>query len=196
MTPETVTQTVPGFLVGERVYLRPVEKEDLVQIQKWANDPEIRRLTGEVRPMSRAEAEGFLQKVHHDPDRVWFMIVLRNGDRVIGEAGLLRIFPAWRTTDLSIIIGERDTWGQGHGTEAILLLLDYAFGSLNCHRVSVGVVGFNERALSFYENVGFQQEGVQRDGYYHDHEYHDFVMMSILEHEFRARQGKVTQSRQ
>jgi RimJ/RimL family protein N-acetyltransferase len=50
----------------------------------------------------------------------------------------------------------------------------------------VGVVGFNERALSFYEKVGFKREGVQRDGYYYDHTYYDFVMMSILEDEFQA----------
>jgi len=172
-----------GFLVGERVYLRPVEREDLVHIRKWANDPQIRRLTGEVRPMTAAAAERFFEKVNNDEDRVWFMVVLREDDRVIGEAGLLRMFPAWRATDLSIILGEVDAWGQGYGTEAIKLLLDYAFGSLNFHRVAIGVVGFNERALRFYERVGFRREGVQRDGYYHGGRYHDFVMMSMLEDE-------------
>ena len=112
--------------------------------------------------------------------------MLREGDRVIGEAGLLRIFPPWRTTDLTLIIGEQDAWGRGYGTEAITLLLDYAFGCLNIHRVAVGVVGFNQRALRFYESVGFRREGIQRDGYYYDHQYHDFVMMSLLADEFRA----------
>jgi diamine N-acetyltransferase len=174
------------FLLGQRIYLRPPEQRDLDLIAKWANDPEIRRLTGEVMPMSKAAAAGFLEKVRTDPDRVWFMIALQADNRVIGEAGLLRMFNPWRTTDLSLIIGEQDTWGKGYGTEAMLLLLDYAFGYLNFHRVSVGVVGFNERALRFYEKVGFKREGFQRDGYYYAHEYHDFVMMSILENEFRA----------
>ena len=173
-----------GFLVGERVYLRPVEREDLVHIRKWANDPQIRRLTGEVRPMTAAAAERFFEKVNNDEDRVWFMVVQREDDRVIGEAGLLRMFPPWRATDLSIILGEVDAWGQGYGTEAIRLLLDYAFGSLNFHRVAIGVVGFNERALRFYERVGFRREGVQRDGYHYGGRYHDFVMMSMLEDEY------------
>ena len=173
-----------GFLVGERVYLRPVEREDLVHIRKWANDPQIRRLTGEVRPMTAAAAERFFEKVNNEEDRVWFMVVLREDDRVIGEAGLLRMFPPWRATDLSIILGEVDAWGQGYGTEAIRLLLDYAFGSLNFHRVAIGVVGFNERALRFYERVGFRREGIQRDGYYYGGRYHDFVMMSMLEDEY------------
>lgn len=175
-----------GFLIGPRVYLRPLGREDLTLVQKWANDPEIRRLTGQVPPMSQAAAEEFYDKVRSDPDRVWFIIVLRETNQPVGEAGLLRMFYPWRTTDLSLIIGEKDAWGQGYGREAILLLLDHAFGALNFHRVSLGVVGFNRRALGFYESIGFKQEGIQREGYFSDHEYHDFVMMSILEDEYRA----------
>ena len=177
-----------AFLVGQRLYLRPLEEDDLVCVRKWANDPEIRRLTGEVTPMSQAGAAEFLERVRSDKDRLWFVVVLKEGDRAIGEAGLLRMFHPWRTTDLSLIIGEKDAWGKGYGREAIQLLLDYAFGCLGFHRVVVGVVGFNERAIRFYEKVGFRREGVQRDGYYYNHEYHDFIMMSILEHEFREKQ--------
>jgi len=174
-----------AFLIGERVYLRPLEKEDLSSIQAWANDPEVRRLTGEVSPMSQSAAEQFFERVRTDRDRVWLVIARLADDRIIGEAGLLRIFSAWRTTDLSLIIGDKGAWEQGYGTEAILLLLDHAFGDLNMHRVAVGVVGFNQRALRFYEKVGFRREGVEREGYFHDHVYHDFVRMSILEHEYR-----------
>ena len=185
MTGDEKSANPPRFLIGERVYLRPLEKEDLPLVRKWANDPEIRALIGEVTPMSQAGAEEWFERVRADRDRVWFIVALKEDDRSIGEAGLLRMFPAWRTTDLSIIVGEKDAWDKGYGSEAIRLLLDYAFGTLNFHRVAVGVVGFNERAIRFYEKAGFKQEGIQRDGYYCNHAYHDFVMLSILEDEFR-----------
>lgn len=175
------------FLIGDRVHLRPVEPEDLPSICTWANDPEIRGLTGEVLPMSSKRAADFLEKIHKEPDRIWFSVVLKEDNRLIGEAGLLRMFHPWKTTDLALIIGEKDCWGKGYGTEAIKLLLDYAFGYLSFHRVAVGVVGFNKRALQFYEKVGFKKEGIQRDGYYYNHRYHDFIMMSILEDEFRKK---------
>jgi RimJ/RimL family protein N-acetyltransferase len=127
--------------------------------------------------MTEGDAEAFYEKVQQEESRVWLIIALREDDRPIGECGLLRLFPAWRTTDLSIILGEKDAWGRGYGSEAIRLLLDYAFGALNLHRVAIGVVGFNERALRFYEKVGFRREGVQRAGYFYDHAYHDFVML-------------------
>lgn len=175
-----------GFLIGERVCLRPLVRGDLDQIRNWTNDPQLRRLTGHVQPMTETACEEFYQRTQDQTSRVWFIITLKATGKAIGEAGLLRMFPAWRTTDLTMIIGEREERGKGYGTEAINLLLDYAFGCLNFHRVAVGVVGFNEDALRFYANVGFTREGVQRDGYYYDHRYHDFVMMSLLEEEYRA----------
>ncbi|MDO9633547.1 MAG: GNAT family protein [Paludibacter sp.] len=185
MTFDEKSKIKSGFLIGKRVYLRALEKEDLICIQKWSNDPEIRKLTGEVVSMSQADANKFLERVYSDNTREWFAIIVKENDRVIGETGLLRMFPAWRTTDISIIIGEKDAWEKGYGTEAILLLLDYAFRCLNFHRVAIGVVGFNKRAISFWKKIGFKKEGVQRDGYYYNHKYFDFVMMSILEDEFR-----------
>lgn len=182
----TKPKPVTPFLCGSRVYLRPVEEDDLTSLRIWFNDPEIRRLIGEVTPMSAAGAEQFYAQIKTDINRVWFTVVLKENDHIIGEAGLLRIFYPWRTADLSIILGDKFYWGKGYGSEAILLLMDYAFGSLALHRLSIGVVGFNERALKFYEKVGFRREGIQRDGYFSNHQFSDFVMMSILEDEFRA----------
>ena len=185
MPPDSASHAPVAFLQGERVLLRPFEREDLVYVRKWLNDPEIRHLTGEVLPMSQAAAEAWYERAKSDPERVWFAIVEKDSGQVIGETGLLRMFHAWRTTDLTIIIGEKSAWGKGYGTEALRLLMDYAFGSLNFHRIAIGVVSTNERALRFYEKAGFRREGVQRDGYYYNHKYQDFIMMSILEDEYR-----------
>jgi diamine N-acetyltransferase len=174
------------FLTSQRIYLRPFEKDDLSVLRTWSNDVEIRALTGEVTPMSSAAADRYYERLTADDTRIWFAVVLRENDRMIGETGLLRIFYPWRTADLSIIIGDKFCWRKGYGTEAIQLIMDYAFGALALHRLSIGVVGFNQHALQFYEKAGFKREGIQRDGYFHNHQFSDFVMMSILEDEFRT----------
>lgn len=184
MHPKKKTRAPQESLVGEGIYLRPFRKSDLPHVMKWSRDPEIRKLTGETEPMSRAKAEEWYRKMRREEDRVWFTIVLKDGDRVIGESGLLRIFKPWRCTDMTIIIGEKDAWGAGYGTEAGRLVLDHAFKKLGLHRVSIGVVGFNKRALRFWEGLGFKREGAQRDGYYCEGRHSEFVMMSILENEY------------
>jgi diamine N-acetyltransferase len=173
-------------LTAPDVLLRPLEDRDVPSLVRWSEDSGLRRLIGEVAPMDPGEAAIFLERARTDATREWYAVTLKNG-RVIGEAGLLRMFPAWRTADLSVIIGEAGQRGKGHGTQAVRLLLDRAFGDLGMHRVAVGVVGFNEGALRFWERLGFRREGVQRDGYLAEGRYHDFVMMSLLEGEYRGR---------
>ena len=104
---------------------------------------------------------------------------------VIGETGLLRMFPAWHQTDLTIIIPDPKNQRKGYGTEAITIMLDMAFKELSMHRVSIGVVALNTNALNFYKKIGFKQEGVLEEAYYYDNEYSDFIMLRILRQEWK-----------
>jgi len=62
-----------------------------------------------------------------------------------------------------ILIGERDYWGKGYGTDAMRVFMRYAFQEWNLHRLSLRVFGFNQRALRSYEKCGFVYEGVNRN---------------------------------
>ena len=177
----------PRFIMGNGLTLRRFEREDVAHVRRWMDDPELRTLVGATSALSEEEAAKWFERVGNDPSRIWYAIVVDEDDAVVGEAGLLRLVPEWRTTDMTIIIGEPDRRGKGYGSEAGRLLLDLAFNYLGLHRVAIGVVGFNDGALSFWRRLGFREEGVQRQGYFHDGAFHDFVMMSVLEDEWRAR---------
>jgi len=177
------------FIIGDTVILRPIEPEDLAFIQTWVNDPEVRAGLGEYRPASRHALQKWLDRVYEDVNRVWFVSVLKENNRVIGDGGFLRIDQVWRTADISICVGEKDVWRRGYGTEVMHLMLDYGFGTLNLHRIALGVFTFHEQAIRFYEAIGFRREGVLRDGIFHAHAYHDVILMSLLEDEYRAMQG-------
>lgn len=181
------------FLEAEDIYLRPFEKEDVVFFNRWYNDPGTRAKIGEVGPTSIFQAEKIIER--NDKDSVWFAIVRKIDDKVIGETGLLRMFYAWATTDLTIIIPDKEDQHKGYGKQAIKLIMDYAFGYLNFNRIAIGVVGFNENALKFYEKVGFKKEGIQEEGYYYNYKYYDFVMMRILKREFMELGRNNTKSR-
>ena len=119
---------------------------------------------------------------HKSENSVWFTITDLDGN-IIGETGLLRIFPAWHQTDLTIIIPDPKMQHKGYGTEAIRIMLDMAFNKYEMHRV--GVVGLNTDALEFYKKIGFKQEGILEEAYYYNNEYSDFIMMRILSHEWK-----------
>lgn len=105
----------------------------------------------------------------------------------MGETGLLRMWPVWHCTDLSIIIPNPADQGCGYGTEALGLMFHLAFETYDMNRIAIGVVGKNDSALRFYERLGFRREGVQEQGYYYNGEYSDFVMMRLLRGEWDPR---------
>lgn len=172
------------FLESKNIYLRPFIKEDIPFLLCWYNDFETRLKRGDIAPTNYLDVEKMIDR--KEEDRIWFAIVRKSDNKIIGETGLLRMFPAWGTTDLTITIPDPTCQHKGYGTEAINLLMNYTFGHLNFNRIAIGVVGFNHKALDFYEKVGFKKEGIQEEGYYCNYQYSDFVMMRILKREFIA----------
>jgi RimJ/RimL family protein N-acetyltransferase len=82
------------------------------------------------------------------------------------------------------VIGEREYWGKGYGTDAMNLLTRYAFMELNLHRVSLGVHSYNTRALRCYEKAGFRTEGAIRGETFREGRRSDDIYMGILRREW------------
>ncbi len=173
---------------GETVILREQREEDAAFFAYWFSQPEIMFRCGFTEPTDAEKERRRISEDHRSGDSVWFTITDREG-AIIGETGLLRMFPAWHCTDFTIIIPDPDMQHKGYGTEAIGMMLDMAFDELEMNRVSIGVVGLNTDALAFYKKIGFKQEGIQEQGYFYNGEYSDFVMMRILREEWRAGSG-------
>lgn len=179
-------RSVVKVMEGKQIYLRPANVEDLEDYYQFLCDPESARLTGSQQIFSKQSAAGWLEKISTpDSSRVDLMIMTQDSDQLIGEVVLNDMDPVNRFANIRIGIGGQANRGKGYGTEALLLMLEYAFGTLHLHRVELGVFSFNDRAIHVYEKIGFKREGVQRDVLYLNHQYHDSIMMSILEHEFR-----------
>ena len=173
---------------GEKIILRQQREEDAEYFAYWFNQPLIMFQCGFTEPTDKEAELRYITEYHRSDDSVWFTITDIDGS-VIGETGLLRMFPAWHCTDLTIIIPDPEKQNKGYGTEAIRLMLDMAFNEYGMNRVSIGVVGLNTDALEFYQKVGFRQEGMQEQGYYYDGEYSDFIMMRILREEWQLEPG-------
>ena len=103
---------------------------------------------------------------------------------LIGEVDLWLESWAHGEAWTGVVIGERDRWGHGYGTEALWLILRYAFTELNVRRVSLNVFANNLRAIRSYEKTGFRHEGVVRSDCRRDGERWDTVFMGILREEW------------
>lgn len=169
---------------GKSIILREQREEDAPFFAYWFNQPEIMFQCGFEKPTDEEEVKTYINVYHRSEDSLWFTITDLEGN-ILGETGLLRMFPAWHCTDLTLIIPDPKMQHKGYGTEAIRIMLNIAFNEYEMNRVAVGVVGLNSNALAFYRKIGFKQEGIQEQGYFYNNEYSDFIMMRILRSEWK-----------
>ncbi len=119
-------------------------------------------------------------------DEYWFLIHRLSDDRPIGFVSVNGI--AWTHGNgwVSIGIGEMDCWGQGFGTDAMRVLLRYAFEELNLQRLSLNVFSYNERGRRSYLKTGFTTEGIGRESLLRNGQRWDEYFMGILREEWQA----------
>ena len=171
------------MIYGERVRFRHTEREDLPAFVKWFNDPEVRQGLAIYLPMSLANEEKWFEGMLQRPlEEQVLCIEMKDGDewRLIGNCGVFGIDKRVRSAEVGIMIGEKEYWNQGYGTEAMQLLLKHGFNTLNLNRIFLRVYETNPRAIRSYEKAGYVHEGRQRQAQYIDGQYVDDFIMSVL----------------
>lgn len=176
-------------ILGENVYLSPATFEDVEAYTKWMNDFNITDYTGvssNVYSLEK-EREWLEEKLKYSSNKdMLFDIVAIDGDRLLGNISLIGINYIDRKANLGILIGENDDRSKGYGTEAIRLLLDFAFNYLNLNNVGLSLIECNNRAKRCYEKAGFKEFGRRRKVIFVNGKYYDQIYMDILAEEFKG----------
>jgi len=169
------------FVRGELVYLRPPTDGDIPLFLKWFNDEEVRRYIKGTFPMMEAEEIEWLRELHKKKnEHIVFVIVEAKTNTAIGTIGLHRINWKDRRATTGTVIGEKDFWGRGYGSEAKMLLLNYAFNTLNLRKICSIVYGFNKRSQAYNRKCGYRAEGVFKSHVFKNGKYCDEVHMAMF----------------
>jgi RimJ/RimL family protein N-acetyltransferase len=176
------------MIVGEKVRLRPIERDDLPRFVEWFGDPEVRRHLDLYLPFSLTQEERWFESIQErldEGDAVMLTIETAEGAH-IGNVSLMPIKWKDRGAKLGITIGDRSYWDNSYGSDAVRAMLKTAFREMNLHRVFLRVHEDNVRGIRCYEKVGFQHEGTMRESVFKGEDYYDVHFMSILESEFET----------
>ena len=173
------------FLKGRNVSLRPVEKTDLPIIVRWINDPEVRFFLEAYLPQNNKDEEEWLERLSkRKPDDITLLIV-KTGGEPIGVMGIHNIKWRDRVATTGALIGAKECWGKGLGSEAKLLLLDYAFNTLNLRKICSNAIAYNERSIRYSLRCGYKEEGKLKAHIFRAGEYHDLVQLAIFRENFK-----------
>jgi len=174
---------VPTIKGKDGLILRPMSVADAKDFRSYFMDSEVTvflKRHGDAMTL-KAEKE-WIKKTQRDPNKATFSIEV-DGE-LIGNVSLNKISKEHKHAEYGIAIGNKKFWGQGHGTEAGKLILDFAFRRLKLHRVYLSCWAFNERGYRSYKRIGFKDEGIYREHLYRNGHYHDRFNMGILKNEF------------
>jgi RimJ/RimL family protein N-acetyltransferase len=151
-------------LVGDGIVLRELEPGDVSErYAAWMNDVEVTRyLETEAGDHSVASLRAYVEQVEADPTSHLFAIRERAGDRHIGNIKIGPVEAIHGRADIGLVIGERDTWGRGHATEAIALVSAWAFAELGVHKLTAGAYEPNVGSILAFERAGFHVEARRR----------------------------------
>ena len=176
------------LLTGDLVRLTAEDPQIIAEtFSRWGRDSEYTRLLDNdpARMASVRRTREWIEKVSEKEqvDETFFLVRSLEDNALIGFIGLFAI--EWNHGDawVGIGIGDRQYWGKGYGTDAMRVMLRYAFTELNLHRVTLGVFEYNPRAIRSYEKAGFKVEGILRQYLHREGRYWDEVMMGILREE-------------
>ncbi|GAC1639593.1 MAG: GNAT family protein [Ktedonobacteraceae bacterium] len=176
-------------IAGEKVALGPFHRGMIPLLSKWDNDFEVSFFSGDpLRSMPRETTESRFEQSSREisRDRVEFIVYEKATLRPIGLAELRRINYRSRTADYGILIGEKDCWSKGYGTETTLLMLDYGFSILNLHNITLETYAYNERAIKAYQRAGFRIMGRRREVNKWGGKLYDEIIMDCLSTEFET----------
>ncbi len=175
-------------IVGERVALGPLRGDVAPLWQRWLNDYTVRRTFGTPDVVTREKAAAELAELPTFANHAFFLLYERRGAdgdlRPIGFTYLTAIDYRNRTAEYGIMIGEADARGRGYGTEATLLMLDYAFTALGLHNVLLRVYEPNRAGKWAYEKARFTEFARRRGSKMIGGRLWDTIFMECLSTDF------------
>ena len=185
----------PVVIEGEKVALGPIVEEDLDKFWFWVNDKTVTQYLSDklfLGVYTRSMEEKWIRSVlEGDKNTLTFAILLKPEYEVIGVISLGKVDWISRNAELGVFIGNKDLWGQGLGSEAIVLLLDYAFNVLSLIKVYLRVIEYNRRAIRAYVKVGFREVGRLRKHIFRGGRFWDVIIMEIHSDEFDQKKSKI-----
>ena len=179
---------------GHDIRFGPIDHEKDPAIEaSWTHDSDFMRMmeTAPARPLSVAllkkQYEKLEKQMDEDKNFFYFTIRAREDDHLIGKAIIQWIEWSNGNGFLRLGIGAAQDRGRGLGTQALRLLLRFAFAELNLFRVTALVPEYNEAALALLKKFGFTQEVCRRKSLERDGRRWDLYVFGLLKDEWQSR---------
>ena len=171
-------------MVGKRVNLTTITKNDLKTLQKWRNSNEIWPYNSQYILLNMNNQKQWYEKnLEKKSNRIMFIITNKLG-KAIGICGLIDINSKDKSASIAIIIGEIKYHNKGLGKEVLQLLVSYGFTKLKLHKIDAEVFAYNQKSIILFKKMKFKQEAIMRDCLWRYNKWWNIYKFSLIQNEY------------
>ncbi len=172
------------FISGSKICLREVHREDLELFKLWRNDANLTKNFRTVGPI--VSQDWYWNNIVLSDKHKVFTIIKKENQIPIGEIRTSFINWVDGTGEIGILLNPIEKQ-KGYGSEALDLILDFAFNRLRLNRIEAQYLETNIPSAKLFKKAGFTIEGILRHTKYFDDSYHNSVVASILASEYKGK---------
>ena len=155
--------------------------EDAYNDYSWRVDSELTRLDAST-PLASSFEEylaGYTREFRHSPNQRYYFAIETTEGRHIGNCLCYGVDKYKKQAELGIMIGDRDYWDKGYGTDAITTMVSHIFRQTDLKRIYLKTLNSNGRAQRCFKKCGFNPFGhLSSDGY-------SFVLMELYHEQWQ-----------
>ena len=164
------------------MHLRPIVTADATErYTNWLNDKSVNQyLESRFEHATSSSVHNYIKEVLADKHSYFFAIIENTNGEHIGNIKLGPVHSHHKTGDIGFFIGEKSSWSKGYATEAILLIVTFAFKKLKLRKVTAGAYASNAGSIRVLQKAGFKQEGLRTKQYRSGRGYTDALLFGKL----------------
>ncbi len=152
-------------LSGQHISLRALEPTDVDLLYQWENDTEVWEVSHTQTPFSKLVLKEYLSAAYQDiytTKQLRLVIETNSEKKAVGCIDLFDFEPNHQRVGVGILIANKDERRKNYATEALGLLKEYCFTTLNVHQIFCNITTDNEPSILLFQKEGFEITGIKK----------------------------------
>ncbi|MBK5209904.1 MAG: GNAT family N-acetyltransferase [Flavobacteriaceae bacterium] len=168
-------------LHGKNSNLRALEPEDLDFLFSTENNESFWEISGTQTPYSKYILQKYIENAHQDiyEAKQYRFVICNTQNTPVGMIDLFDFNPQHKRVGVGILILP-EYQGEGFGSEALEMIIDYAFTYLNVHQIFANITANNKSSITLFEKFNFKKIGIKKDWIFADTNYKDEILYQLI----------------
>jgi RimJ/RimL family protein N-acetyltransferase len=169
-------------ILGKKTILRLLGKHDLKNSLTWLKDPSVNMyLSQNFREYNERKEQKWFEFIKDSNNDIVFAVEDIKTNLHIGNCALHKINWEKGSCEMGIMIGNKDYWDKGYGSDAIKSIIKFTLSDLKLKKIVLNVYSYNKRAIKVYKKFGFKTVQIQNKEHFYNGKFWDTLVMEFRE---------------